>query len=184
MIEEIKWTELHWKWNLICGVALSKSDSEWIFANLLKMGWIIVVWTANDTSLSFMLLFILLKCGASYIPPSRLANKASPPGRHQEQAPKQRCTFRPTTYSSVQFSTPVGYGRSLSVQFSLVQFRSVLGLIISPPFLADGEASLDPLRSVQFSLIQPPGRRESISGPTSFSSVQFNSAPWPTGKHL
>ena len=36
-------------------------------------------------------------------------NKASPPGRHQEQAPKQRCTFRPTTFSSVQFS---------SVQFS------------------------------------------------------------------
>ena len=35
--------------------------------------------------------------------------KASPPGRHQEQAPKQRCTFRPTTFSSVQFS---------SVQFS------------------------------------------------------------------
>ena len=31
-------------------------------------------------------------------------NKASPPGRHQEQAPKQRCTFRPTTFSSVQFS--------------------------------------------------------------------------------
>ena len=32
-------------------------------------------------------------------------NKASPPGRHQEQAPKQRCTFRPTTFSSVQFSS-------------------------------------------------------------------------------
>ena len=30
-------------------------------------------------------------------------NKASPPGRHQEQAPKQRCTFSPTTFSSVQF---------------------------------------------------------------------------------
>ena len=32
-------------------------------------------------------------------------NKASPPGRHQEQAPKQRCTFSSTTFSSVQFST-------------------------------------------------------------------------------
>ena len=31
-------------------------------------------------------------------------DKASPPGRHQGQAPKQRCTFRPTTFSSVQFS--------------------------------------------------------------------------------
>ena len=31
-------------------------------------------------------------------------NKASPPGRHQEQAPKQRCTFSSTTFSSVQFS--------------------------------------------------------------------------------
>ena len=30
-------------------------------------------------------------------------NKASPPGRHQEQAPKQRCTFSPTTFSSVQY---------------------------------------------------------------------------------
>ena len=30
-------------------------------------------------------------------------DKASPPGRHQEQAPKQRCTFSPTTFSSVQF---------------------------------------------------------------------------------
>ena len=35
---------------------------------------------------------------------SGVNNKASPPGRHQEQAPKQRCTFRPTTFSSVQFS--------------------------------------------------------------------------------
>ena len=32
-------------------------------------------------------------------------DKASPPGRHQEQAPKQRCTFRPTTFSSVQSFT-------------------------------------------------------------------------------
>ena len=30
-------------------------------------------------------------------------NKASPPGRHQEQAPKQRCTFSPLR--SVQFSS-------------------------------------------------------------------------------
>ena len=30
-------------------------------------------------------------------------DKASPPGRLQEQAPKQRCTFSPTTFSSVQF---------------------------------------------------------------------------------
>ena len=31
-------------------------------------------------------------------------NKASPPGRHQEQAPKQGCTFSSTTFSSVQLS--------------------------------------------------------------------------------
>ena len=37
-------------------------------------------------------------------------NKASPPGRHQEQAPKQRCTFSPTTFSSVQFSSGGGVG--------------------------------------------------------------------------
>ena len=29
-------------------------------------------------------------------------NKASPPGRHREQASKQRCTFSSTTFSSVQ----------------------------------------------------------------------------------
>ena len=49
-------------------------------------------------------------------------NKASPPGRHQEQAPKQRCTFSPTTFSSVQFR---------SRNFSSVQFgteASVLDL--------------------------------------------------------
>ena len=33
-------------------------------------------------------------------------NKASPPGRHQEQAPKQRCTFSPLR--SVQFSSVRG----------------------------------------------------------------------------
>ena len=31
-------------------------------------------------------------------------DEASPPGRHQEQAPKQRCTFSSTTFSSVQCS--------------------------------------------------------------------------------
>ena len=36
-------------------------------------------------------------------------NKASPPGHHQEKAPKQRCTFRPTTFSSVQLV----HGKSL-----------------------------------------------------------------------
>ena len=35
----------------------------------------------------------------------RANGKASPPGRHQEQAPEQRCTFRPTR--SVQFSSDV-----------------------------------------------------------------------------
>ena len=32
-------------------------------------------------------------------------DKASPPGRHQEHAPKQRCTFSPTAFSLVQFSS-------------------------------------------------------------------------------
>ena len=32
-------------------------------------------------------------------------DKASPPGRHQEQAPEQRCTFSPTAFSSVQESS-------------------------------------------------------------------------------
>ena len=32
--------------------------------------------------------------------------KASPPGRHQEQASKQCCIFSPTTFSSVQYTPP------------------------------------------------------------------------------
>ena len=35
---------------------------------------------------------------------------ASPPGRHQEQASKQRCTFSHTTFSSVQFSSVLSRG--------------------------------------------------------------------------
>ena len=44
-------------------------------------------------ALGFILRFNLRCPGAN--------NKASPPGRHQEQVPKQRCTFRPTAFSSV-----------------------------------------------------------------------------------
>ena len=40
-------------------------------------------------------------------------NKASPPGRHQEQAPKQRCTFSPTTFSSVQSNAHRNCGSTL-----------------------------------------------------------------------
>ena len=35
--------------------------------------------------------------------------KALLPGRHQEQAPKKRCTFSPTTFSSIQFSPMRNY---------------------------------------------------------------------------
>ena len=44
--------------------------------------------------------------------------KASPPGRHQEQASKQRCTFSPTTFSSVQ-----RWGGGGFIQFSSVHGR-------------------------------------------------------------
>ena len=47
-------------------------------------------------------------------------NKASPPGRHQEQAPKQRCTFSSTTFSSVQFRTHACY------QSGLVRMRRLV----------------------------------------------------------
>ena len=45
-------------------------------------------------------------------------DKASPPGRHQEQAPKQRCTFRPHAMPlrSVQFSSTRGPWSCLSVR--------------------------------------------------------------------
>ena len=46
------------------------------------------------------------------------------PGRHQEQASKQRCTFRPITFSSVQFSSVQS-----SVQFSSVFQFSFSGSI-------------------------------------------------------
>ena len=59
-------------------------------------------------------------------------DKASPPGRHQEQAPKQRCTFRPTSFSSVQSIKP----RPLSV----IRNRRL-----------NSVALLVPLRSDQFS---------------------------------
>ena len=52
-------------------------------------------------------------------------DKASPPGRHQEQAPKQRCTFSPTTFSSVQFS---------SVQFSHVFDHYIQSSVMPIPF--------------------------------------------------
>ena len=53
-------------------------------------------------------------------------NKASPPGRHQEQAPKQRCTFRPTTFSSVQFSSwkQSSPGKHLDFVRSSIQFKA------------------------------------------------------------
>ena len=47
-------------------------------------------------------------------------NKASPPGRHQEQASKQRCTFSSTTFSSVQiFKVQFRYH---SINCNFVQF--------------------------------------------------------------
>ena len=64
--------------------------------------------------------------------PSMQPVKASAPGRHQEQASKQRCTFRPTTFSSVQFSGYVyliGYYFLSSIIIFKVQWlRLVLAL--------------------------------------------------------
>ena len=74
-------------------------------------------------------------------------NEASPPGRHQEQAPKQRCTFRPTTFSSVQFST-IPYG-----------LNSV--------------ALLVPLRSVQFTATGAPSQTSTIPYHTNVPLVSF-----------
>ena len=45
-------------------------------------------------------------------------NKASPPGRHQEQASKQRCTFSSTTFSAVQFNLTFIFLRSLYSKFN------------------------------------------------------------------
>ena len=47
--------------------------------------------------------------------------KALPPGRHREQASEQRCTFGPTAFSSVQFSSGhFLFLRSSRSKFSLV----------------------------------------------------------------
>ena len=46
-------------------------------------------------------------------------DKASPPGRHQEQAPKQRCTFSSTTFSSVQYVRVSRFMLQVSVQFMI-----------------------------------------------------------------
>ena len=90
--------------------------------------------------------------------------KALPPGRQQEQASKQLCTFSPTTFSSVQVrSHPVtvtldarGYLAWASLGFFFFfqslhsKFRSQELIIAPQPHLADGKTSQDPLRSVQF----------------------------------
>ena len=49
--------------------------------------------------------------------------KASPPGRHhdQEQASQLRCTRRPTTFSSVQFSRQQRCTCTAIITFSAVQ---------------------------------------------------------------
>ena len=51
-------------------------------------------------------------------------SSASPPGRHQEQAPKQRCTFRPTSVFC-QFSSASGRSNMLYFWHHFVQFSSV-----------------------------------------------------------
>ena len=48
-------------------------------------------------------------------------NKASPPGRHQEQAPKQRCTFSPTSFSSCCCLPAVSPGVCVGVFSFLVE---------------------------------------------------------------
>ena len=55
-------------------------------------------------------------------------NKASPPGRHQEQVSKQRCTFSPTTFSSVQFSLG-----GMHVQHSLQDQHRAAACNMRPP---------------------------------------------------
>ena len=49
-------------------------------------------------------------------------DEASPPGRHQEQAPKQRCTFSSTTFSSVQFSAMMLLTVSVQCVLNLLVF--------------------------------------------------------------
>ena len=46
--------------------------------------------------------------------PLRSVQFSSVAGRHQEQAPKQRCTFSPTAFSSVQFSARTSMVDSVS----------------------------------------------------------------------
>ena len=51
--------------------------------------------------------------------------KASPPGRHREQASEQRCTFGPTAFSSVQFSSGHYFISSI------ITFKVQFGLAVS-----------------------------------------------------
>ena len=60
--------------------------------------------------------------------------KASPPGRHQEQAPKQRCTFSSTAFSS-------RFGRQVSV-------KDIYHAMPCNPWPLDCAVLSDPLRSV------------------------------------
>ena len=83
--------------------------------------------------------------------------KASPPDRRQEQASKQRCAYGPTTFSSVQQRHH-----------------------IAPARLADGKASLDPLRSVRHQTHTTSSPAALSSAP---SSIQLFSWP-PQGAGL
>ena len=50
------------------------------------------------------------------------------PGRHQEQASKQRCTFRPSTFSSVQFTSATTHGQRFVKQRQFIVARLALGI--------------------------------------------------------
>ena len=72
-------------------------------------------------------------------------DKASPPGRHQEQAPKQRCTFSPTTFSSVQLSATYHTDLYHTIPYHTIPYHTI------------------------------PYRQCCTFSPTTFSSVQFSS---------
>ena len=71
-------------------------------------------------------------------------NKASPPGRHQERAPKQRCTFIPTTSSSVQtyhgFSSVCYRRRNQWLRLALAPFCLPLTWLARVVYLLVGAA--------------------------------------------
>ena len=74
--------------------------------------------------------------------------KASPPGRHQEQASKQCCAFSPTAFSSVQCSEV--RLRVPSLQDTAAFYSTKRDLCVRPPSASWAQHAQEPAQAISF----------------------------------